>query len=253
MATSPILTFVGEGLIPAYSADAQTMAVVMAGCKYYAAGTVIAQVQGSGTAVNEVQTLTITGTPTGGTFVITFDGQTTTALAYNASTAVVQAALQALPNIGSGNVTVAGGALPGTAITMTFVGEMAGKRQTLATVYASLTGGTSPAAAITLTTTGKPAAGYWDSYDDALSDGREIARALLRYPTRTDGKGRHYYGTEAVSDNFYFAFTAEAYYKGVFYTANLVGIDANGVADLGKMVSGVTSALTAAVAQIKLY
>jgi hypothetical protein len=72
----------------------------------------------SGTS--EVQTITITGTPTGGTFTLTFAGATTSAIAYNASAATVQTALEALSTIGSGNVLCAGGALPGAAVTATF-------------------------------------------------------------------------------------------------------------------------------------
>ena len=49
----------------------------------------------------------ISGTPSG-PFTITFDGQTTGTLAPNANAATVQAALEALSNIASGEVTVTG-------------------------------------------------------------------------------------------------------------------------------------------------
>lgn len=104
---------------------------------------------------NEVQTLTITGTPTGGTFTITFGGQTTDPIAYNASAAAVELAFEALPNVGAGNGTCAGGALPGTPVTITFTGALAGVDVPLATADGSgLTGGTTPDAAIALTTSG---------------------------------------------------------------------------------------------------
>jgi hypothetical protein len=61
---------------------------------------------------NERQQLTITGVPTGGTFTLTYNGQTTSAIAYDANAATVQAALAALSNIGVGNVAVTGGPLP---------------------------------------------------------------------------------------------------------------------------------------------
>lgn len=113
---------------------------------------------GSGAPSNgtsEVQTLTITGTPTGGTFKIQFRGRRTAAIAYNAAAAAVQAALEALPSLGSGQVTCGGGALPGTPVTITFAGTQAARAQPLATVVESaLTGGTTPAAAITETTPG---------------------------------------------------------------------------------------------------
>lgn len=109
-------------------------------------------------AVNEVQTLTITGTPTGGTFTLTFDGQTTGTIAFDADAATVQAALIALSNIGTGDVSCGGGALPGTPVTITFQGRFAGRAMPLITADgAGLTGGTTPAAAVALTTEGSTA------------------------------------------------------------------------------------------------
>ena len=70
---------------------------------------------------NEVQQFQLYGTPTGGTFTLTFAGQTTSAIAYNASNATIDAALEALSNIGAGDVTIGGGTLPGSAVTVTFV------------------------------------------------------------------------------------------------------------------------------------
>jgi hypothetical protein len=45
---------------------------------------------------------------TGGTYTLTLDGQTTGAIAFNATAATVQTAIQALPNVGSGNALVFG-------------------------------------------------------------------------------------------------------------------------------------------------
>ena len=55
---------------------------------------------------NEQQQLTKVHNVTGGTFKITFDGQQTGSIAYNASSATVQTALVALSNIAPGDVTV---------------------------------------------------------------------------------------------------------------------------------------------------
>src|SRR4051794_10883155 len=103
---------------------------------------------------NEVQTVTITGTPTGGTFTLTYDGATTTGIAFNASAATVAAAVAALPNVGTGNVAGGGGALPGTPVTLTFQGSLAKRNVSQMTGSAAgLTGGT-PALAVTTTTAG---------------------------------------------------------------------------------------------------
>ncbi len=56
------------------------------------------------TGVSEVQTIELTDGPTAGTFTITFSGQTTSALAYNASGAAVTTALEALSNVVDGEV-----------------------------------------------------------------------------------------------------------------------------------------------------
>lgn len=53
-------------------------------------------------------TVTIGGSPTGGTFTLTYAGQTTAGIAYNAAASAVQSALEALSTIGSGNATVTG-------------------------------------------------------------------------------------------------------------------------------------------------
>ncbi len=67
--------------------------------------TINAAYEASPATVNEQQQVS-TGGATGGTFTLTFSGQTTTALAYNATAAQVQAALEALSNIAPGDVYV---------------------------------------------------------------------------------------------------------------------------------------------------
>lgn len=90
--------------------------------------------------LNEVQTINL-GAASAGTFTITFQGSTTGNIAYNATPAVVQAALEALPNINPGDVTVTGGPLPGTDITLTFSGQYAGVNVTQITADGALTTG----------------------------------------------------------------------------------------------------------------
>lgn len=108
-------------------------------------------------ATPEVQTVTITGTPTGGDFTLTYSGQTTGPIAYNANAAAVQTALEALSNIAPGDVTVGGGPGPGTPYTVTFNGALGNVAQMTAS-GAGLTGGTAPAVAVTTTTPGVAAA-----------------------------------------------------------------------------------------------
>jgi len=88
----------------------------------------------SGTT-NEVQTLSITGgTPTTGTFKLTLNGQTTGAIAYNATAADIQTALAALSGIEAGDVVITGTDLSTGDITVTFGGNLAGLDITKMTV-----------------------------------------------------------------------------------------------------------------------
>ncbi|WP_170179122.1 ThuA domain-containing protein [Solirubrobacter pauli] len=58
--------------------------------------------------LDEQQTVRVTNA-TGGTFTLTFNGQTTEPLAYNATAAQVDAALEALSNVGANNIQTSGG------------------------------------------------------------------------------------------------------------------------------------------------
>ena len=76
----------------------------------------------STSAVAEVQTLTPTSVATAGTFTLTYDGQTTAAINYDASTAQIQTALEALSNVNTGDITVGGTELSvACAATFTFL------------------------------------------------------------------------------------------------------------------------------------
>src|SRR6185436_2823579 len=109
---------------------------------------------------NEVQTLTIGGTPTAGTFKLTFDGWTTAAITWSATNATllaaINAALDALPNVGASGIVATAGTLTagiGT-ILLTFSGGSLPKRAvSLMTATNNLTG-TSPTLAIAETTPG---------------------------------------------------------------------------------------------------
>ena len=81
----------------------------------------------------------VTVTATGGTFTLTFNAATTTAIAEAATAATVQAALVALASVGASNVTVTGSA--GGPFTVTFTGTLANTALPLTGSGASLTPG----------------------------------------------------------------------------------------------------------------
>ena len=101
----------------------------------------------SSACCNAVQTITETGSPTGGTFKLSGtppggSATTSTSIAYNASATTVTNALVTI--YGSGNVSCTGGSLP-TAVVCTFQGSDASKAVTLMSLSSkSLTGGSSP-------------------------------------------------------------------------------------------------------------
>lgn len=124
---------------------------------------------------DEVQTVTLTGSPTGGTFTLAYKGQTTGNIAYNASAATVQTALRALSRIGSNGASVAGSA--GGPYTVTFGGQLAKQNVEMLVGDDALTGGTAPEVAVTEATKG--------SSDGA---GRYLVRSGLVVMKTTSGE-----------------------------------------------------------------
>lgn len=99
---------------------------------------------------SEVQTLSITGSPTGGTYTLTFRGQTTAPIAYNAVNTAIETALQALSSVGAGNALVTGTG----PFTITFAADLANQDLPPIVPSSQLTGGTTPAVSITTATPG---------------------------------------------------------------------------------------------------
>jgi hypothetical protein len=110
---------------------------------------------------DEVQTITVGGTPTGGTFRLRFRGEDTADIAWSATNATlvanIDAALGALGSVGGAdNVTVAAGTLTagiGT-ITVTFVAALGKKAVPTIQVASNDLTGTSPTVAVAETTPG---------------------------------------------------------------------------------------------------
>lgn len=110
--------------------------------------------QAAGTA--DVWTMTKTGTWSAGTYTIavTYGGttKTTGAIAFDATAATIQTAVQALSNVGSGNMLVTGGPMSTTATVFTAAGNMTGP-VTVDVDFALVTGST-PGLGEVHTTTG---------------------------------------------------------------------------------------------------
>jgi hypothetical protein len=112
------------------------------------------------TYTTEVQTITMTGTPSGGNFVLAFNSLATANIPFGATSTQVQTALNALASInpdGASSVTVTGGPFPATPMVVTFAGHNALTAQPLIQAPSSLqalTGGTTPLVNIVRTTPG---------------------------------------------------------------------------------------------------
>lgn len=134
---------------------------------------------------SEQQKIDITGSPTGGNFVLIFNGQVTSTLNVNTSAPSypsafdVQSALQALSNIGDDNVRVTGG--PGEdgasnvyyePYVVTFTGDLAGQNVPLLQAVNGLTGGVSPEIKITTIANGI------DAVDEAVVIDPELQHNL---------------------------------------------------------------------------
>ena len=155
------------------------------------------------TGANEVQTMTITGIPTGGTFTLGFRGQVTTALNVISTgapitAAALQTALQALPTIGAGNATVSGTftgttSITGGSLVITFASGLAGSNLPAITqVTNSMIGGTSPTSVFTETTRG----GYTEVTPRPIFAGQVGVYLSTALATITSGKMTRVTATE---------------------------------------------------------
>lgn len=133
--------------------------------------------------VLDVQTITISGTPTGGTYKLTFNGTSTANLAYNADAAAVQTALRTLT--GDTGLTVTG--------TGPLVVDFAayGLQGSITATAVALTGGTAPAVAVVHTTPGTPELA---STSRAASGGKTVLNmyALKSETVVTTDSDNHY-------------------------------------------------------------
>ncbi len=175
---------------------------------------------------NGVQTVTVNGAPTGGTFTLTLAGQTSAALPFGATSAQVQAALQALvggvPGIQTGNpfgITVTGAG--------PYVVTFSGASQYLTANGRNLTGGTNPSVSVgatpTLDSGLRAIGGDWSQC--AWGQGMDITMRVSSEASYTDAQGvthssfqenlvlllvEAYYGFVVADPNAFVAFTHAA-------------------------------------------
>lgn len=232
MATSQVIRWTNTGIKPAYNdSQARVENVKLPANVTYAAGTVLGELVGK----DAVYSLAVSGSPTGGTFTITYGGQTSAAIAYNATALAVQQALEALSSIGVGGVLCSGGPLPGTAATITFSNQLGKQAITSPTHTDSFTGGSSPAAAFTSTTVGSSGTpGTFAACVYTNTDGSQVPKAVLQFACATDSSGNITFGGSPSGGEFgQTDLIAPAYFSGTFYTTDLVGMTEQLLSQLG--------------------
>lgn len=196
---------------------------------------------GTGSPVNEQQTLTFGGTTSGGSFILQWNGPTqyqTGSIVWSATAATLVTNIQTQLDLlfGVGNA-IAAGTSP---YTIDFIGALAAKSIPLPTVISSLTG-TSPTLTPSETGIGHPGLGLAQPYASGASDGRQTFRIILKMATSTDIFG------QIITDRPELLTVARVYTRGVFFCSDLVGLDANAVSQAGRLINANTIATTGAV------
>lgn len=147
---------------------------------------------------NESVSLIKSGTVSGGTFTITLDGETTTAIAYDATATTIGNALKALSNVGANDVSVTGGPAPSTAVIIEFQGALAHMNVSDVVIgNGSLTGGGTMVATITAGTGGKAEGFLFNAVAYPMQDGVALSLA-----TAADVAATLYWGPGIINQDF---------------------------------------------------
>lgn len=214
-------TFTQSKLLPLYEpCDAIELQVNLTPSTVFAKG----QLLELATSANDVQTITAPGS---GAYTLTITNPltglsgTTISTAFGASDATVQT------NINTVLAATGGGTATVSSLAVTFSGALAARPVPLM-VYAGTAGGS-----VAHTTTGA-STGCYQTYTTGP------AKAILPYACATDSAGRITLGA-AATGGYIGAETLPsigAYFTGIFDTSKIVGMDADAVTDLGRLLSG---------------
>lgn len=115
------------------------------------------RVRRSASGANEVQRITITGSPTDGAFNIGYEGAASYGIGHDSDINFIRTALEAMSTIGPGNVLVSSSSsgLPAFPVDVTFIGTLALRPLNSMTITnQSFLGGTAPSVAISTVTNG---------------------------------------------------------------------------------------------------
>ncbi len=243
MAASATNTYLMTGINAIFPWEARWESVQIGPSLTLTQGTIL----GEYTPVSEQQTLTTTGTATGGTFTLTFtspDGRkyTTAAIASAAAASAVVSALVLLPNIGTGGVTATGGTLNTTPVVITFALALANQPLALLVVDGTLLTGSGHTVTPTINVRGINA-GTYGAYASGNTDGTGVAKGILEYDVATDANNIITFGTATGGGEKQETYlSCPMFVAGTFSCADLTGLDATAVTDLGRLLQGSTTA-----------
>lgn len=242
MPTTATITFTDQPIKPAIDSSqfpAVALPIKLAASTTFAKGTILGEKTGN----NEVVTVDLaSGTASGGTFTLSFGGQTTSAIAYNAAASAVTTALEALSTIGADNISVTGSAI-GTGYVLTFKNDLGNTNVGTVTVDGASLTGSSPVAQVTVTTAGSAGTpGEFAAYDDTATNGLQTPRCILPVACITDASGNITVTTTAGVSGGEHSETYsqyDAWFKGAFNTADVTAITDEIISAMnGRMLKG---------------
>lgn len=231
----PLNTYSGQSCVALYPNESKWVNVNLVPNVALAAGTVLGELS----ARNDTYTIT-TGSQGSGNFTVSLGGRTTTNIAFNAASAAVQAAIEALTTVGTGNVTVTNTGTPGTSAvyTVTLVNGLGSKLNTALT--ATFTGLATPGnASLAQTVIGQPL-GVYKAYATGNTDGSQVPKGILQFASATDANGNVSLGAAAIGGPFgQTQKYSSMYIAGCFLCEELTGLDAAAItAGLGRLIEG---------------
>jgi hypothetical protein len=247
MGLAPFTTYSGQGLRPAIYPDMWKTDSMKFGPGSYVSGIVLGQVTLL-TALADVQTLTIVAT--GGTFRLQdpISGIVTGQLPYNITAAALQTALDLI--YGAGGVVVTGGPGATAGLVITAAGNVAAAGPvTPLVVYSNNVAGGAATVTNVHTTTGRAAGGVLLPYASGNTDGTQVAKYVGLYKGSVDSSGFHQFGDATFSSR---KLSAPVLIGGYVRTADLTGLDAAAVAQLGRIVRGDIANLTSPGTVLKI-
>lgn len=233
MATTATTRFNQGRLHEARAGSGRTVAIKLPVSVTYVAGDILGELIGN----NEVQLLTPGGTISGGTWTLTFGAATSAAIAYNATAATIQAALELMSTIGVGNILVTGGPISSGVVTLTFVNKLGYTDVAAVTVGTGSLTGSSPTLTPSTSTAGSAGTpGTFKKYSASATDGSQIPKGLLEWDATTDSNGM------VVGENGSLFRTASMYEHGAFKTQDVPNMTESIVALLlGRFLNGTSA------------